>query len=49
MALYYFESWYFVLLKILFQQMSYKLYSPQSYATAGAKVELFLRFIEFPV
>lgn len=29
--------------------MSYKLYSPQSYATAGAKVELFLRFVQIPV
>jgi elongation factor 1-gamma len=29
--------------------MSYKLYSPQNYATAGAKVELLLRFIDLPV
>jgi elongation factor 1-gamma len=29
--------------------MAYKLYSPQNYATAGAKVELLLRFIDVQV
>jgi len=29
--------------------MSLKLYSPQNFATAGAKVELFNRFIELPI
>lgn len=29
--------------------MSYKLYTPQNYATAGAKAELLLRFIDLPV
>ena len=29
--------------------MSYKLYSPQNFATAGSKVELFSRFIDIPV
>jgi len=29
--------------------MNYKLYSPQRYAIAGAKVELLLRFLDIPV
>lgn len=39
----------FVLEDIIFSTMSYKLYSPKHQATAGQKVELFARFIDFPI